>query len=111
MAGQKVAGGGSQLMNAPRLVKQISQNKTLDERDYSRILECTGTITLTVNSNVTPREFQAVIVNMGAGVITIAAANGSILSKDGAVTIAEQYAAATIYESSPSTWVLLGDIA
>lgn len=111
MAGQRMAAGGSQQMNAPRLVKQVTQNRTLDETDYSRILECTGSITLTVDTNVTPRQFQAVIVNMGVGVITVAAANGSILSKDSAVTIAEQYAAASIYESTPSTWVLLGDIA
>lgn len=87
----------------------VSSSRDLVASDNGKILEATGTITITGPDGL-DTGFQVAIVNVGSGVITIAAAT-TLQSKRAAVTIDTQYAAATLYHRGSNVWLLLGDIA
>ena len=74
-------------------------------------LRCSGTFTLTI-IGVFQAGSRVDVVNNGTGVITFAAGGSNTLnSKDGAVTLDTQYAAATIYFANSTSAILIGDIA
>ena len=81
---------------------------TLVNTDSNSIIECTGTFTITIPEDLNDG-WECVIVNMGTGVITIAS-DGTLRSKDSAVTIADQYAAASLYHSGDDVHILFGDL-
>jgi hypothetical protein len=87
----------------------VSSSRDLLTTDNGKILEATGTITITAPDGL-DTGFQVAIVNVGSGTITIAA-DTTLQSKDSAVTIDTQYAAATLYHRGSNVWLLLGDIA
>lgn len=76
--------------------------------DGGKIIECTGTFTITCPDGL-PTGFQVAIVNVGAGTITIAA-DTTLQSKDGATDLANQYGMATVYHRGSNIWLLAGDI-
>ena len=80
----------------------------LASADAGRIIECDGTFTVTLPDGL-PAGFQASIVNVGSGVVTLAA-EGTLQSRDGAVTLASQYGAAVVYHRGAGVWLAIGDL-
>lgn len=76
--------------------------------DEGKIIECNGTFTITLPNGL-DAGFQAVIVNTGTGVITLAATT-TLTTKDSAVTLANQYGAATVYHAGSNVWRAFGDL-
>ncbi len=77
--------------------------------DEGKIIECNGTFTVTLPDGL-DTGFQAAIINVGSGTITLAAAT-TLQSKDAAVTLPNQYGAATIYNRGSDVWLAFGDLA
>lgn len=76
--------------------------------DNNKIIECDGTFTITLPNGL-DTGFQAIIVNVGAGVITIAAST-TLQSKDGNTKLSSQYGAASVYHRGSNVWVAMGDL-
>ncbi len=76
--------------------------------DEGKIIECNGTFTITLPDGL-DTGFQVAIVNIGTGVITLAAAT-TLTTKDSAVTLASQYGAATVYHAGSNVWRAIGDL-
>jgi hypothetical protein len=53
--------------------------------------------------------FQAVIVNIGTGTITLAATT-ALYSKDGDTKLSVQYTGATVYHRGSNLWIAMGDL-
>jgi hypothetical protein len=51
------------------------------------------------------------VANIGSGTITFAGSGLTLQSKDAKVTIDKQYAAATLFFTSSTTALLIGDLA
>lgn len=86
----------------------VSGARDLASTDAGKILECGGTFTLTCPNGL-DAGFQVAIVNIGAGVITLAAAT-TLTTKDSAATLASQYGAATVYHAGSNVWRAFGDL-
>lgn len=90
---------------------------TLVIDDAGKIIEMNNASAnvLTVPSNATvafPVNSYIEIVQMGAGVTTIAAAGGvTIRSRSGLLSFAAQYSAGSLYKRGTNEWVLIGDLA
>lgn len=76
--------------------------------DEAKIIECNGTFTITLPNGL-DTGFQCTIVNVGTGTITLAAAT-TLQSKDSAVTLPNQYSAATVYHRGSNVWLAFGDL-
>ncbi len=90
------------------LTVAVASGRNLLATDASKILECTGTFTLTCPNGLDPG-FQCLINNVGTGTITISAA-GTLQSKDSAVQLANQHGLAGLYHRGGDVWNLSGDI-
>jgi hypothetical protein len=77
--------------------------------DEGKIIECNGTFSITCPDGL-DSGFQVVIVNVGSGTITVAAAT-TLQSKGSATQLTEQYAATVVYHRGSNVWLLFGDIA
>ena len=84
---------------------------TLVAGDANTLIQADGTFTITVPDATIPAGSRVDIVNIGTGVITVAGDELTISSKGGAVTIASQYAGATLFFTSTTTALLIGDLA
>ena len=84
---------------------------TLAVGDRGETITADGTFTLTAPSATFSAGDRVDFVNIGTGVITFAGSGVTVNSKDAALTIASQWAAASILFLSSSTAVLIGDIA
>jgi hypothetical protein len=84
---------------------------TLVAGDANTLIQADGTFTITVPDATIPAGSRVDIVNIGTGVITIAGDELTISSKDGALTIASQFAGATLFFTSTTTALLIGDLA
>lgn len=87
----------------------VNGARDLATTDNGKILECTGTFALNCPNGL-DAGFQVALVNVGSGTITITATT-TLQSKDSAVTLDTQYAAATLYHRGSNVWLLAGDIA
>lgn len=76
--------------------------------DEAKIIECDGTFSITLPNGL-DTGFQAVIVNIGSGTITLAATT-TLTSKDSNVTLPNQYGAATVYHAGSNVWRAFGDL-
>ena len=85
-----------------------SSSVTLSQSNNNNIIECTGSITITIPIGLSTG-WQVFITNVGTGTITIAS-NGTLQSKGGLVTIADQYAGATVYHRGSDEHLLQGDL-
>jgi hypothetical protein len=83
---------------------------TLVAGDTNDLIQADGTFTITVPASTIPAGTRVDIVNTGTGVITIAGSGLTLQSKDSAVTIASQYAGATLFFTSTTTALLIGDL-
>jgi len=81
---------------------------TLVSVDNNKVIECNGTFTVTLPNSMATG-FQVTIVNVGTGVITIAAST-TIYSKSANRKLASQWIGATAYHRGSSVWVLMGDL-
>lgn len=86
----------------------VSSGRDLASTDAGKILECTGTFTLTCPNGL-DTGFQCAVVNISTGVITLAATT-TLTTKDSAVTLASQYGAATVYHAGSNVWRAFGDL-
>lgn len=90
-------------------IVSVSTGRDLATSDNGKVLECNGTFAVNCPNGL-DAGFQVALVNVGSGVITITATT-TLQSKDAAVTITNQYAAATLYHRGSNIWLLAGDIA
>jgi len=81
-----------------------SSNYTIQASDQNKIIECNGTFTITLsNSMITGMQLD--IVNVGTGIITIAAST-TLLSAG--TKLATQYTGASIYHRGSNIWLAVG---
>ncbi len=76
--------------------------------DAGKIIECNGTFTVTAPDGL-DTGFQVALVNVGSGIITVAAAT-TLQAKGAAYTLANQYGMATLYHRGSNVWLLAGDL-
>ena len=84
---------------------------TLVAGDANDLIQANGTFTITVPASTVPAGTRVDVVNTGTGVITFAGSGLTINSKAGALTLASQYAGATLFFTSTTTALLIGDLA
>lgn len=89
-------------------VVPISAAYTLTPADSGKVFECNGTFAVTLPNGISGN-MQATIVNVGIGAITLAAET-TLQSKDGAVILANQFGAATVYHRGSDIWFASGDL-
>lgn len=85
----------------------LTGTTSIDASYKGKIIEANGTFTITLPDGM-DTGMQVEIVNTGSGVITIAAS--TLQSKDGAVTIANQYECANVYHRGSNIWLLTGNL-
>ena len=85
-----------------------SSNYTLDAFDNGTIIECTGSITITLPDSMSTG-YQVTIVNMGTGTITLAAST-TLYTQDSNTKLENQYGAASAYHRGSDIWVAFGDL-
>lgn len=88
---------------------QISAAYTVQESDRAKTIEADGTFTITFPDGL-EAGFQVVIVNVGTGVITLAAAT-TLQSANSAVTLATQYQGCVVYHRGSNVWLAMGGLA
>jgi hypothetical protein len=84
---------------------------TLAVGDTNDLIQANGTFTITVPASTFGTGARVDVVNTGTGVITFAGSGLTISSKDAKVTIGKQFAAATLFFTSSTTAILVGDLA
>jgi TolB-like protein len=102
-------------LNARALLTQVIEAKTgaytLTAAEKGELVTCSGTFTLTVPGNVFVAGDRVDVINIGTGTITFAGSSLTLTSADAKVTIAKQWAGATIFFTSATTAVLIGNLA
>jgi hypothetical protein len=85
---------------------------TLQASDSSDFIAVQGNVTITVPANVFSAGERVDVVNINSGIVTFAAGAGLTLSsKDDMVTIETQWAAASVFFTSATTAILIGELA
>lgn len=84
---------------------------TLQAIDKGDLVTCSGTFTITVPGNVFASGDRVDIININTGVITFSGSSLTLNSVDSKVTINKRWAGATIFFTSPTTAVLIGNLA
>jgi len=86
----------------------VNATHTLLAANAGKIHECDGTFTVTLPDGL-DAGYQVTLVNVGTGVITLAAAT-TLQSADGALTLATQYKAAVVYHRGADVWLAAGGL-
>ena len=107
----EVVGLADYVRTVPTQISSKTANYTLVAGDTNDLIQANGTFTITVPASTIPAGTRVDIVNTGTGVITIAGSGLTISSKAGALTIPTQYTVATLFFTSTTTALLIGDIA
>ena len=92
----------------------VTANRTLSATDNNRCLCCTNTtaITITVsNTQGLPVGAEIEVIQGGAGAVRFVANGVTLISLDGAVSIAGQYGVAALKQTDTNVWVLCGALA
>lgn len=95
----------------PAIISTKTEAYTLVAGDTNNLIQANGTFTITVPASTIPAGTRVDVVNTGTGVITFAGSGLTIQSKGGKVTIATQYSGATLFFTSTTTALLIGDLA
>lgn len=95
----------------PAGISTKTEAYTLVAGDTNDLIQADGTFTITVPASTILAGNRVDIVNTGTGVITIAGDGLTLQSKDSKVTIATQYSGATLFFTSTTTALLIGDLA
>jgi hypothetical protein len=89
-------------------IVSLSANTTLNATHKNKIVECNGTFTVTLPNSM-PIGYKVDLINVGAGIITIAA-SGTLQSKGGNTKLSSQYGGASAYHRGSNVWILVGDL-
>lgn len=89
-------------------ILSLSSNTVLDVSAYGKTIEATGTITITFPNSM-PDAMRVDVVNVGTGVITLAA-SGTLQSKSSYAKIVNRYAGASVYHRGANVWLAVGDL-
>jgi hypothetical protein len=93
-------------------VSTKTANYTLAVGDTNDLVQVNGTYTLTVPANIFATGSRVDVSNIGTGTVTFAAGAGMTLNSKGSMlTIETQYSAATVFFTSATTALLVGDLA
>jgi hypothetical protein len=84
---------------------------TLAASDTNDLVQANGTFTITVPASTFATGTRVDVANIGTGVITFAGSGLTLQSKESKVTIDKQYSAATLFFTSATTALLVGDLA
>jgi hypothetical protein len=108
--------GADAITVAPSQISGVTiSNKTaaytLVAGDKTSLIQANGTFTITVPASTIPAGTRVDVVNTGTGVITFAGDGLTLQSKDSKVTIDSQYSGATLFFTSTTTALLIGDLA
>ena len=106
----EVVGLADYVRTFPSQISSKTANYTLVAGDTNDLIQADGTFTITVPASTIPAGTRVDIVNTGTGVITFAGSGLTIQSKFGRLTIDTQYAAATLFFTSTTTALLIGEI-
>ena len=102
-------------INARALLTQPIEAKTgaytLTAAEKGELVTCSGTFTLTVPGNVFVAGDRVDVINIGTGTITFSGSSLTLNSADAKVTINKQWAGATIFFTSATTAVAIGNLA
>lgn len=101
------------LIQYPPINAQTGTAYTLTQNDNGAVITCSnsGATTVTVPAGL-GKSFNCLIVQIGAGQVTIAAATGVTLNNaDSFAAISAQYGAATLYAYAADTFYLGGQLA
>ena len=108
---EDVTGLADYVRTFPSQISSKTANYTLVAGDTNDLIQANGTFTITVPASTIPAGTRVDVVNTGTGVITFAGSGLTLQSKDSAVTIATQYSGATLFFTSTTTALLIGDLA
>jgi hypothetical protein len=108
---EDVVGLADFVRTVPAQISSKTANYTLVAGDANDLIQANGTFTITVPANTIPAGARVDVVNTGTGVITFAGSGLTINSKSGALTLPAQYAGATLFFTSTTTALLIGDLA
>ena len=110
IATSQVTGLADYVRTFPSEVSSKTEAYTLVAADTNDLIQANGTFTITVPASTIPAGTRIDIVNTGTGVITFAGSGLTIQSKAGFLNISTQYAGATLFFTSNTTALLIGDI-
>jgi hypothetical protein len=111
------AGGADAITVAPSQISGVTistktANYTLVAGDKGNLIQASGTFTITVPASTFPVGTRVDVVNIGTGVTTFAGGGAlTIQSKESKLTINKQFAGATLFFTSATTALLIGEIA
>ena len=108
---EDVVGLADYVRTFPAQISSKTANYTLVAGDANDLIQANGTFTITVPASTLPVGTRVDIVNTGTGVITIAGSGLTIQSKESKVTIDKQFAGATLFFTSTTNALLIGEIA
>lgn len=106
----EVVGLADYVRTFPAQISSKTANYTLVAGDTNDLIQADGTFTITVPASTIPAGTRVDIVNTGTGIITIAGDGLTLQSKNSKVTVAAQYAGATLFFTSTTTALLIGDL-
>lgn len=92
-------------------VSTVSTAYTLQATDTNDLVQANGTFTITVPASTFATGARVDVANIGTGTITFAGSGLTISSKDAKLTVNKQFAAATLFFTSSTTALLVGDLA
>lgn len=97
--------------NASSTILTKSEAYTLVAGDSNVLIQASGTFTITVPADTIAVGTRVDVVNVNDGIITFAGSGLTISSKGGALTLNTQFSAATLFFTSGTTALLVGDLA
>lgn len=93
---------------APILYKTTAY--TLTSTDNNCIIEASGNFSIYLPTNL-DTGFQAIIVNVGGGTISLNASTGATyFARDSSNDLTKRYSGATVYKRNSTEWVAMGDL-
>lgn len=113
--GGDITSGGNRVTTTVDLAKVADNNvitkianHTFVNEDKGKIIECDGSITLSIPTGITS-EWNCTIVNIGTGIVTISNVLGVTLSGKG-TKLASQWGKARLYNDTLDSFRIFGDL-
>jgi hypothetical protein len=107
----EVVGLADYVRTFPAQISSKTANYTLVAGDTNDLIQADGTFTITVPASTIPAGTRVDVINIGTGIITFAGSGLTIQSKESKLTIDKQFAGATLFFTSTTTALLIGEIA
>jgi hypothetical protein len=106
-----ITGKPTTFPSGPAAISTKTADYTLVAGDTNDLIQADGTLTITVPANTVTAGNRVDIVNIGTGVVTFAGDDLTISSKENMLTIDTQFTGATLFFTSTTTALLIGDLA